>query len=93
MRRWVTVAAIVGVLALLAVVLYLLLEPLHRDDNGAAAAASVGYLALPGAAPARGRPAMPDAVDGVAAYHPASRAARRGGDPVAGQRGTGYSRS
>lgn len=30
--RWLTIIAVVGTLALLAIVLYLLLEPHHRDD-------------------------------------------------------------
>jgi len=47
MRRWVAIAALVGVLALLTVVLYLILEPLHRDDAGAGAALIGGYSALP----------------------------------------------
>lgn len=91
MRRWATVAAIVGVLALLAVVLYLLLEPLHRDDDGAAAASIVGHLALPDDAPAPGKQVVPGDVAVAAGHYPASRAAQLGGDPVVRRRETGDS--
>lgn len=45
-RRWLTLAAVLGLLAILAVVLYLILEPLHRDDgDGARATSQVGDTA------------------------------------------------
>lgn len=54
LNRWITIATVLGALALLAVVLYLLLEPLHRDaDNGAGIASRVGSVASPNAAPSR----------------------------------------
>ena len=42
--RWLTIAVVIGVLALLTVALYLILEPLHRDDgDDARAIVPVGY--------------------------------------------------
>jgi len=53
--RWATIAAVIGALAILIVVLYLLLEPLHHDnDDSAGAALIVGYTALVNAAPSHG---------------------------------------
>ena len=54
-RRGITIAAVIGVLLLLAVVLYLILEPLHRDDDdGARVVRHVGYTLLTTAVSARG---------------------------------------
>jgi hypothetical protein len=42
--RWIAVIAVLGVLTLLAIVLYLLLEPFHRDDEDGARAAPVAII-------------------------------------------------
>lgn len=46
--RWIALAAVLGVLVFLIILLYLILEPLHRDDDDAMAAVGITASASSG---------------------------------------------
>ena len=66
-RRLITIAAVIGVLVVLAIVLYLVLEPLHRDDeDGASAALHVADTVLSAVVSLMNAYTAPDHADGSA---------------------------
>jgi len=92
--RGATIAVVIGVLALLAIVLYLILEPLHRDDDaGTGAVPLVGYAVLPGDTRYRDHRWSTSGVAGSIDWHRGTLATPSAIRPATGYGVTGQSRT